>query len=104
LIPGLETQHTGNQDVELLQQNIKKFVKVLEDNPLLGGHIIEEVAFDGVNDTVFNHKLGRMPLGCFPVYWETGATMAIAFGQSDMDTSTITAFADVACTLDIWVF
>jgi hypothetical protein len=104
MIPELEIQHTGTEEVERLQENVKKFVKVLEDNPLLDGRIVEEVAFDGVADTTFNHGLGRMPLGCFPVYWETGATMAIAFGQSAMTTNTITAFADVACTLDIWVF
>jgi hypothetical protein len=104
MIDPLEEQRTGNQDVELLQQNVKKWAKVLEDNPLLDGRIVEDVAFDGVADTTFNHGLGRQPLGCFPVDWETGATMAIAFGRSDWDTNTITAFASVNCTLDLWVF
>ena len=100
----LEVQHTGDQDLELLMQNVKKFAQVLEDNPLLDGRMIEDVDFDGATDTTFNHGLGRQPLGCFPVDWETGATMAIAFGRSDWDASTITAFADVVCTLKLWVF
>jgi len=104
MIPPLEEQRTGNQDLELSEQNIKKFVKVLEDNPLLDGRIVEDIAFDGVADTTFNHGLGRQPLGCFPVDWETVATMAVAFGRSAWDVNTITAFADVACTLKIWVF
>jgi len=100
----LEVQTTGNQDLELLMQNIKKWAKVLEDNPLLDGRVVEDVAFDGATDTTFNHGLGRQPLGCFPVDWETGATMAIAFGRSGWNSRTITAFADVVCTLDLWVF
>ena len=103
MIPGLETVPTEDQDAELFQQNVKRFAKALEDNPLLDGHIVE-VEFDGVNDETFNHKLGRQPLGCYPVDWETGATMAIAFGRSAWTTQTITAFADVACTLKLWVW
>jgi len=100
----LDEQRSGNQDLELMMQDVKKFVKPLEDNQVLDGRIVEDVAFDGATDTTFNHGLGRQPLGCFPVDWETGATMAIAFGRSDWDSSTITAFADVACTLKLWVF
>lgn len=105
MITPLETQHTGNQDVELLQQNVKKFVKVLEDNPLLDGVLIEDVEFDGVNDLTFNHGLGRQPRGCHPVDIEMpAATTSAALGRSVWNNQTITMFASAACTVKLWVW
>lgn len=68
MIPVLETQHTGNQDVELLQQNTKRFVKVLEDNPLLDGRLIEDIdvpaaTLGGPSAFRVEHKLDRLPRG-----------------------------------------
>ena len=81
MIPQLETQHGhGNQDLELLSQNIKRFAKVLEDNPVLDGRLIENVKPQGraptdppglvAGDNIINHGLGRALRGWYVVrFW-----------------------------------
>lgn len=100
MIPGLETQHTGNQDVELLQQNVKKFVKVLEDNPLLDGTFLEGIALNAAANTVINHKLGRRPRGWILTDQSAAATVyRVAWTDK-----TLTLLASAASTVDLWVF
>ena len=100
MIPGLETQHTGNQDVELLQQNIKKFAKVLEDNPLLDGRLLEDVALNAAANTDINHGLGRVPRGWILTDQSAAATVY----RVAWTTTTLTLLASGATTVDIWVF
>ena len=106
MIPPLETHHTGNQDLELFQQNVKKWAKVLEDNPMLAGHRVKDITFDGAADSTFNHKLDRMPLGWIPVRVRpaAGAGVAVSFGESAATVHSFTLFASAACTADFWVF
>ena len=118
MIPPLETQHGhGNQDLELLSQNIKRFVKVLEDNPMLDGHLLENISLTAGNNTI-NHKLGRRlrgwtvvrswnpapltypnpyvpgaPIPYAPFMYETGATDKI-----------LSLYAASDCQVSLWVF
>ena len=100
MITPLETQHTGNQDVELLQQNVKKFVKVLEDNPLLDGVLIEDVDLNAAANTEINHRMGRQPRGWILTDQSAAATVY----RVAWTTQTLTLLASAASTVDIWVF
>ena len=102
-IKPLEVQTTGNQDLELLMQNVKKWAKVLEDNPLLDGRLIEDVEFAGGALTVdINHGLGRQPLGW--IITDFTALAGTGIVRDAWDTSTITFTASAACDLDLWIF
>jgi len=103
MIPELEEQHTGNQDVELLQQNVKKWAKILEDNPLLDGRLIEDVEITAAALTIdVNHGLGRQPRGW--IITDFTALAGTAIVRDAWDTNTITFTASAACDLDLWVF
>jgi len=102
-IKPLEEQRSGNQDLELMMQDIKAFVKVLEDNPILDGRMIEAVEFAAAALTVtVNHGLGRQPLGWFITDFTALAGTGVV--RDDWDTSTITFTASAACDLNLWVF
>ena len=101
MILPLETQHTGDQGIELLQQNIKKFVKVLEDNPILDGFFLEDIDLANAANTVINHKLGRRPRGWI-VTDHTGVGTLIY--RIAWDDKTITLLAAAGCTVSLWVF
>jgi hypothetical protein len=99
----LETQHTGDQNIELLQQNVKKFVKVLEDNPLLDGVLIENITVPNMGTVVVNHKLGRRPRGW--ILTDKAGNGNIFRGAAWTD-KTIELANSVAadCVIAIWVF
>jgi hypothetical protein len=103
MIPELETQQTENQDLELAIQNVKKWAKVLEDNPLLDGNFIQAIEFAGGALTVdVNHGLGRQPRGW--IITDFTALAGTAIVRDAWDTNTITFTASAACDLDLWVF
>lgn len=100
MIPELETQQTGNQDVELLQQNVKKWTKILEDNPLLDGRLLEDIDLNAAANTNINHGLGRVPRG-----WVlTDQSAAATVYRVAWTNTTLTLLASAASTVDIWVF
>ena len=99
----MDTQHTGNQDLELLQANMKNFAKSLEDNPLLDGVLIEDVEFTGAVTVVINHKLGRKARGWFPTDFEALAGTGV-IRDADWDDKTLTLTSSAACDLDLWIF
>ena len=102
-IKPLEEQKTGDQDLELMMQDIKKFVKVLEDNPLLDGRVIKAVEFAGGALTVdVNHGLGRRPQGW--IITDFTALAGTRIVRDAWNTSTITFTASAACDLDLWIF
>lgn len=101
MILPFEYQHTGNQDVELLQQNMKKFVKPLEDCPLLDGILLENVDLANAVNTVINHKLGRQPRGWIVVDHAGTGTLIYRIAWNS---STLTLLAAAACTVSLWVF
>ena len=100
-IKPLEKQHTGEQDLELFQNNIKDFVKVLEDNPLLDGTLIEDVEFGGAVTVNIAHKLGRKPRGWILTDLTVGARIVI---RDDWDDKFLTLTSNGACTISLWVF
>ncbi len=103
MIPPLERQHTEDQDSELFQQNIKNFVKTLEDNPLLDGVLHEAIEFAiGALTVVINHKLGRQPRGW--VITDFTALAGTGVIRAAWDDKTITLTSSAACDLDLWVF
>lgn len=103
MIPSLEKQHTEDQDSELFQQNIKSFVKVLEDNPLLDGRLIEGVEFTVAALTVVvDHKLDRKPRGWMITDFTALAGTGVV--RDDWTDKTLTLTASAACDLDLWVF
>lgn len=102
MIPPLEVQHTGEQDLELAQQNIKRFVKVLEDNPLLDGRLIEGQAL-AVGTTAINHKLGREPRGWILARIQGGAA-APWVRETARNSQTLTLQSNTALTVSLWVF
>lgn len=106
MIPGLETQHTGNQDVELLQQNIKKFVKVLEDNPILDGHLLDRVFFTAAGTYTINHGLGRQIRGWIVVdkMGTVGGPPFETMERTAWDDKTLTLDVSGACCVLLWVF
>lgn len=103
MIPPFEYQHTGNQDIELLTQNIKKFVKVLEDNPLLDGVLIENIEFTGAVTVVVNHKLGRRPRGWIVTDLAGSGRIFRGANWTDKTLELANAIAN-PCTVSIWVF
>ncbi len=103
MIKQMNTQHTGDQDVELFQANVKDFVKALEDNPLLDGVLIEDVEFVGAALTVVvNHKLARKPRGWIITDFQALAGTGVV--RDDWNAQTLTLTASAACDLDLWVF
>ena len=104
MIDSLETQHTDNQDVELLQQNVKKFAKVLEGNPLLDGVFLEDIdLLAGPAITTINHKLGRKPRGWI-LTDVTSAVAAPLIYRISWDDKTIELMASLVCNVSLWVF
>lgn len=101
LIDVLEIQHTGDQDLELAQQNIKRFVKVLEDNPVLDGRLIEDIDVPLPPATVeVEHKLDRQPRGWI-VCDVDASTYVYRIAWND---KTIVIAGRAAATISIWVF
>ena len=97
----LEVQTTGDQDLELLMQNVKKFAKVLEDNPLLDGRLIEDVDLANAVNTTIDHKLGRQPMGW--IVTDHAGTGTLIYRIS-WDDKTLVLLAAAACTVGLWVF
>jgi len=102
-IKPLEKQHTGDQDLELFQNNIKDFVKVLEDNPLLDGRFIEDIVFSGAVTVNVQHKLDRKPRGWILTDL-TGGLVDVARNVGDWNDKFLSLAASAACTISIWVF
>lgn len=103
MIEKLEIQQTENDDLEKAQQNVKRFVKVLEDNPLLDGVLIEDIEITAAALTIdVNHRLGRQPRGW--IITDFTALAGTGIVRDAWNTSTITFTASAACDLDIWVF
>ena len=90
MISPLEIQQAEDQDVNLLQTNVKNFVKVLEDNPLLDGHLLENIELDA-GDNAINHRLGRRLRGWIVtrLYDPTvaGAGMTVPYIYDKQDTN-----------------
>ena len=103
MIKELETQHTGVQEIELLQQNTKNFVKSLERNPLLDGILIKNVFFSGAVTVNIAHKLGRKPRGWFTTDI-TGNLANIARNVGDCNDKFLSLAASATCTISLWVF
>ncbi len=103
MIPPLERQHTEDQDSELFQQNVKNFVKRLEDNPLLDGVLIENIVFSGAVTVNQAHKLGRKPRGWI-ITDLTGGLVDVARNVGDFDDKFLSLAASAACVVSVWVF
>ena len=103
MIPPLERQHTEDQDSELFQQNVKNFVKRLEDNPLLDGVLIEGVEFTGAVTVNIPHRLGRKPRGWI-ITDLTGGLVDVARNVGDFDDKFLSLAASAACVVSVWVF
>jgi hypothetical protein len=106
MIPELETQQTGNQDVELLQQNVKKWVKPVEDCPLLDGQLLDRVFFVGAGEVVINHGLGRQIRGWIVVdkLGSAGGPPFESIERTAWDDKTLTLDATGTCCVLLWVF
>jgi hypothetical protein len=106
MIPELEIQHTGTEEVERLQENVKKFVKVLEDNPLLDGHLLDRVFFTGAATVVINHGLGRQIRGWIVVdkFGSAGGPPFETVERTAWDDKTLTLTATGTCCVLLWVF
>jgi hypothetical protein len=103
VIKQLEKQQTDNQDIELLQQNLKKFTKPLEDNPILDGRLIEGITVPGAGNVVVNHKLGRKPRGW--ILTDKAGDGVIFRGAAWTDKTIELANSVVTdCVVAIWVF
>ena len=68
MIPPLERQQpTGEKvsvnDFALLQDRLREFVQILEDNPILDGHVLENVTIYDGQTTIIDHRLGRQIRG-----------------------------------------
>ena len=103
MIPPLETQQTGDQDLELSQQNLKRFAKVLEDNPLLDGHLIEDQDLALGVDTPISHRLGRQPRGWILARIRGGAG-APWIREISSDPLTLTLHSNTAINVSLWVY
>ena len=100
----LEVQTTGNQDLELLMQNIKKWAKVLEDNPLLDGRALC-CASTGAGTVTINHGLGRQPLGWIVTDRSPGAGPPFpTLERISWDDKTIVINTSGICCFNLWVF
>ena len=105
MIPELEVQQTDNQDMELSQQNAKKFVKVLEDNPLLDGQFLGAVEFTAAALTIdINHGLGRMQRGWVMTDITSTVAAPLIYRTADWNDKTLTLTASLACEIGLWVF
>ena len=110
LIPQFEIHQSKNpvedKDLALIQQNVQKFVRPLEENPLLSGRFIEGVVLVHGATTAVQHKLNRQPRGWF--LCDITGDMLESIGRTAWDTQTITfnvtstGTADI--TVSLWVF
>ncbi|MBW2560705.1 MAG: hypothetical protein JRE40_07615 [Deltaproteobacteria bacterium] len=85
-----------------MMQDVKKFVQPLEENELLDGILIEDVAFAGAVTVDINHKLGRQPRGW--ILTDFTALAGTGVVRSAWDDKTISLDSSAACDLSLWVF
>lgn len=115
MIPELEIQHGGTEEVERLQENVKKFAKPLEDNPLLDGRLIENATQRGaatpglgVGVNHIEHGLGRNLRGWVitRLYGPPPANPNIYDTQATNPTpgQTLELVSAQICNVDLWVF
>ena len=102
-IKPLDEQKTGNQDLELMMQDVKKFVQPLEDNPLLDGRLIEDIEFVGITTTTINHGLGRKPIGWIIVDKAGAGNIFRGVVMTDKLLTLANSIA-VTCIISVWVF
>jgi hypothetical protein len=103
MIPPLEMQHSDDQGTQLSRENVKKFVKVLEDNPLLDGVLIEDIVFSGAVTVNIAHTLDRNPRGWI-ITDLTGGLVDVARNVGDWDDKFLSLASSAACTISVWVF
>ena len=103
MIPPLEMQHSDDQGTQLSRENVKKFVKPIEDNPLLDGVLIEDIIFSGAVTVNVTHKLGRKPRGWILTDL-TGGLVDVARNTGAFDDKFLSLASSAACTISIWVF
>ena len=81
----------------------KKFVKSLEDNPLLDGRLIENVEFAGAVTVSIDHKLDRKPRGWIITDFEALAGTGVV-RSATWNKKTLALTSSAACNLSLWVF
>lgn len=103
LKPFLKTR-TDEEDSEIIQEQIKKFTLQLEDNPLLDGHVLENIELAGGVPTIISHRLGRQMVGYIFVSTTSDIAAPLVYRTGDWDDKFFELTASLACTVSLYVF
>lgn len=69
-------------DVNLLQENLAKYLRQIEENPFLSGRLIEASLAPGPAATSIPHGLGRVPVGAIIVGQSRGILAVPQIGNA----------------------
>ena len=104
MIPPLEMQHSEDQGTQLSRENVKAFVKKLEDNPMLDGVLLEDIEFSAAVTVETAHTLGRNPRGWVVTDDHSGAFSIVKRTAGDWNDKFLSLVSNGACTISVWVF
>lgn len=103
-IQRLKKIQTGNRELQQMQQNSDETFQQVGGCPLVRGQWIRGVVANAAPaETVINHRLGRQPEG-WTVTDVTSAVAAPLIYRTGWDSKTLTLWASLVCTIDVWVF
>ena len=95
---------TDEEDSEIIQEQLKKFTMQLEANPLLDGHILEDIDLAGGVATVISHKLGRQIQGWFFTDITSDIAAPLIYRTGTWDDKFFELTASLACNVSVYVF
>lgn len=94
-------EQTDDRQINQLQQNLQALAQSVTNSPWANGTQIDTVAFSAGQTQQLNHKLGRAPLGFFPIDVQGSYG---AFYRTASDTKTISIRSQNACSAVFWVY
>jgi hypothetical protein len=102
-MPILKTLNVPDEIQNRVQDNTKKAIDQLSNQPLTNGTILSSIALTTGNNTV-NHKLGKKLTGWFIVRQRSSATIYDNQDSNKAPTQTLILVSSADVTVDIYVF
>lgn len=97
----LKFEQTEDRQINQLQRNVQALALAVISQPWANGVASDNVTFTATQTQQINHKLGRAPVGFFPIDVQSGYG---AFYRTALDDKTISIRSENACTARFWVY
>lgn len=103
-LPSLKTLGGLDQNLSLVQSNVKEEFDALQNVKLLQGQLIGPFNFTTGADNVINHPLGRTPVGWFVVSPSAAGSVYTSSTLNSSQSTKLLLRASAALTASLWIF